>query len=123
MSTLLVLLIQLLAIGFSASHSIAFCSSARTRRCAFGIHAATDNLLHEILQVAIDASQRAGDIILQHVDGAEVVETKSTNRDLLTRVDPLCEKVRRIEYPLATMIDNESNDKNHLAHEMVLLLA
>ena len=52
--------------------------------------------LHEnILQVAIEASKKAGTIIATNCNGADVVERKSTNRDLLTLVDPLCEKVRR----------------------------
>ena len=52
-------------------------------------------LYEKILQVAIEASKKAGTIIATNCDGADVVERKSTNRDLLTLVDPLCEKVRR----------------------------
>ena len=50
--------------------------------------------LERILQVAIQASKNAGKIIATNSDGADVIETKSTSRDLLTLVDPLCEKVR-----------------------------
>ena len=50
--------------------------------------------LERILQVAIQASNKAGKIIATNSDGADVIETKSTSRDLLTVVDPLCEKVR-----------------------------
>ena len=50
-------------------------------------------LLHQILQVAIDASKKAGEIILGNAGGAEVTERKANSRDLLTLIDPLCEKV------------------------------
>jgi L-lysine 2,3-aminomutase len=53
-----------------------------------------DQILDEILQVAIVASKNAGDIIQKNSGGADVVEKKSTSRDLLTLVDPQCEKVR-----------------------------
>eukprot|EP00934_Nitzschia_sp_Nitz4_P000794 Nitzschia sp. Nitz4//scaffold31_size150131//43543//44638//NITZ4_002817-RA/size150131-processed-gene-0.128-mRNA-1//-1//CDS//3329547626//794//frame0 len=51
--------------------------------------------LQQALEVATQASRRAGEIILEHTNGSPVVETKSTSRDLLTTVDPLCEKVIR----------------------------
>lgn len=89
--------IQLFVILSPARHVIAFGKIAHHPRRTFRIRAfATDEQLDEILQVAIDASQKAGDIILQHADGADVVDTKSTGRDLLTRVDPLCEMVCHI---------------------------
>lgn len=53
----------------------------------------TTVLLNQILQVAIDASKQAGEIILGHAGGAEVTERKANSRDLLTWIDPLCEKV------------------------------
>lgn len=52
----------------------------------------TDELLEQILQVAIDASRKAGDIILGNAGGAEVTNRKANSRDLLTMIDPLCEK-------------------------------
>lgn len=52
-----------------------------------------DPLLDQILQVAIDASKKAGDIILGNAGGAAVTERKANSRDLLTLIDPLCEKV------------------------------
>jgi myo-inositol-1(or 4)-monophosphatase len=52
-----------------------------------------DALLDQILQVAIDASKKAGEIILGNAGGAEVTERKANSRDLLTLIDPLCEKV------------------------------
>ena len=51
-------------------------------------------LLNQILQVAIDASKKAGEIIRGNASGAEVTERKANSRDLLTLIDPLCEKVR-----------------------------
>lgn len=44
--------------------------------------------------MAIDASKQAGDIIIGNAGGAEVTERKANTRDLLTLIDPLCEKVR-----------------------------
>jgi hypothetical protein len=55
-----------------------------------------DALLDQILQVAIDASKKAGEIILGNAGGAEVTERKANSRDLLTLIDPLCEKVRSL---------------------------
>ena len=51
-----------------------------------------DSLLEEVLQVAIKASKNAGDIILGNSGGAEVANRKANSRDLLTLIDPLCEK-------------------------------
>ena len=52
------------------------------------------NILDDILQIAVLASKNAGEIIRANSGGADVVEKKSTSRDLLTLVDPQCEKVR-----------------------------
>jgi myo-inositol-1(or 4)-monophosphatase len=52
-------------------------------------------IIDKILNVAIEASNKACDVIRQHSDGADVVSTKSTGRDLLTLIDQLCEKVIR----------------------------
>ncbi len=54
-----------------------------------------DEVLDQILEVAIEASKRAGDIILGNAGGAEITERKANSRDLLTLIDPLCEKVCR----------------------------
>ncbi|CAB9527721.1 Inositol-1-monophosphatase [Seminavis robusta] len=54
-----------------------------------------DVLLDDILQVALTASAKAAGIIAIHSDGSDVVETKSTSRDLLTLIDPMCEKAIR----------------------------
>ena len=53
----------------------------------------TDEALELLLSVAVDASKKAGDIILGNAGGAEVTELKANSRDLLTLIDPLCEKV------------------------------
>jgi hypothetical protein len=50
--------------------------------------------LDQVLQVAIEASKKAGDLILGNAGGAKVTERKANSRDLLTLIDPLCEKVR-----------------------------
>jgi len=67
-----------------------------------------DHALQDVLQVAIQASKKAGSIILKHAEGADVVETKSTNRDLLTIVDPLCEKVRSWNGSWKSWLDEKS---------------
>eukprot|EP00980_Cylindrotheca_fusiformis_P004499 scaffold961_cov122-Cylindrotheca_fusiformis.AAC.7 len=54
-----------------------------------------DSVIDEILQVAIEASKAAASIIKDNSDGSTVVEKKSTSRDLLTLIDPLCEKAIR----------------------------
>jgi hypothetical protein len=52
-----------------------------------------DEMLDKVLEVAIDASKKAGEIIIGNAGGAEVTEKKANSRDLLTLIDPLCEKV------------------------------
>ena len=52
-----------------------------------------NEILDSLLAVAIDASKQAGEIILGNAGGAEVTERKANSRDLLTLIDPLCEKV------------------------------
>jgi len=53
----------------------------------------TDETLSSLQQIAIMASKLAGEIILGNADGADVLKTKDSIRDLLTLIDPLCEKV------------------------------
>eukprot|EP00978_Attheya_sp_CCMP212_P009579 scaffold22728_cov55-Attheya_sp.AAC.1 len=48
--------------------------------------------LDAALKVAIEASKAAGDIIVGNAEGVEVEKTKANSRDLLTIIDPLCEK-------------------------------
>jgi myo-inositol-1(or 4)-monophosphatase len=48
--------------------------------------------LDKVLEVAVDAAKKAGDIIMGNAGGAEVTERKANSRDLLTLIDPLCEK-------------------------------
>lgn len=62
--------------------------------------------LDDVLQVAIDASRKAGDIILGNAGGAEVMKSKANSRDLLTMIDPLCEKTIR-ETVLASFPDHD----------------
>ncbi len=66
-------------------------------------------ILDALLEVAIDASKRAGDIILGNACGAEVSERKANNRDLLTLIDPLCEKVCRAFFSCDELFDSLYN--------------
>ncbi len=49
--------------------------------------------LNALLEVAIDAAKEAGQIILSNMNGAEITKLKANPRDLLTKIDPLCESV------------------------------
>eukprot|EP00571_Detonula_confervacea_P017321 CAMPEP_0172297460 /NCGR_PEP_ID=MMETSP1058-20130122/472_1 /TAXON_ID=83371 /ORGANISM="Detonula confervacea, Strain CCMP 353" /LENGTH=303 /DNA_ID=CAMNT_0013006617 /DNA_START=325 /DNA_END=1236 /DNA_ORIENTATION=+ len=60
-----------------------------------------DETLTLLLDVAIHASKLAGEIILGNAGGADVLKSKANSRDLLTLIDPLCEKTIR-ETVLAT---------------------
>ena len=53
----------------------------------------SEQVLEHVLQVAIDASKKAGETTLGNAGGAEVAQRKANSRDLLALVDPLCEKV------------------------------
>jgi myo-inositol-1(or 4)-monophosphatase len=55
----------------------------------------TDDLLQQVLAVAVQASKEAGEIILGNAGGAEITKAKANSRDLLTLIDPLCEKTIR----------------------------
>jgi hypothetical protein len=52
----------------------------------------TPDELERVLSIAKDAGRKAGDIILGNAEGADVTTRKANNRDLLTLIDPLCEK-------------------------------
>jgi hypothetical protein len=54
---------------------------------------ADNDMRNALLAVAVKAAKRAGEIIVSHDKGAAVVNHKLNSRDLLTIVDPLCEKV------------------------------
>ena len=72
--------------------SIAMMSS--TKEDITNIELPSSETLDKLLTVAIDASKQAGDIILGNSGGADVLKSKANSRDLLTLIDPLCEKVR-----------------------------
>ena len=55
----------------------------------------SDETLRSLLNIATKAAKLAGEIILGNAGGVDVLETKASSRDLLTLIDPLCEKVRR----------------------------
>jgi len=64
------------------------------------VSTASDNILtkeelQQYLTVAIDASKKAGKIILDYELGTEVTKLKANSRDLLTIVDPKCEQCIR----------------------------
>ena len=54
-----------------------------------------ESMMEEVLKVAIEAAKKAGEIMISNAGGVDVVEKKSTDRDLLTLIDPLCEKVSK----------------------------
>ena len=66
-----------------------------------GIDLPPDATLDSLLDVAVRASELAGEIILGNAGGADVLKSKANSRDLLTLIDPLCEKTIR-ETVLAT---------------------
>ena len=53
----------------------------------------TKDELEKVLNVAMEAAEKAGDIIRNNAEGSEVIEKKASSRDLLTRIDPQCERV------------------------------
>ena len=60
---------------------------------AGNIELPSQETLDSLLSVAITASKQAGEIILGNAGGADVLKSKANSRDLLTLIDPLCEKV------------------------------
>jgi hypothetical protein len=66
------------------------------------VHAADENQqikcygrhhrLLEVQGVAVDVAKKACNIIKEHADGSNVVRSKGNSRDLLTIIDPVCEK-------------------------------
>jgi len=55
----------------------------------------SSEMLDSLLEVATQASKLAGEIILGNAGGADVLKSKANSRDLLTLIDPLCEKTIR----------------------------
>ena len=49
--------------------------------------------LQSILEIATAAAKKAGEIIVQNSSGADVTKTKANSKDLLTMIDPMCEKI------------------------------
>lgn len=66
----------------------------------------SDETLDSLLDVATRASKLAGEIILGNAGGADVLKSKANSRDLLTLIDPLCEKTIR-ETVLASFPDHD----------------
>jgi len=67
-----------------------------------------DVMLNSLLEVAIKAAVLAGDIIVENTKTGktDVTKTKDSSRDLLTLIDPLCEKAIR-ETILASFPDHD----------------
>ena len=83
--------------AFAPARSIAPLATSSTYTC---LRMATstnqspnDTELQSLLSVAVAASKKAGEIILGNAGGADVTKSKANSRDLLTLIDPLCEKV------------------------------
>jgi myo-inositol-1(or 4)-monophosphatase len=51
------------------------------------------DMLDQVLDVAMVASKKAGEIILGNAGGVEVTRLKDNSRDLLTLIDPMCEAI------------------------------
>ena len=79
-------------------------STAIMTSSSHNIELPSQEILDSLLSVAITASKQAGDIILGNAGGADVLKSKANSRDLLTLIDPLCEKVR---FFLTTNIDDK----------------
>ena len=88
------------AFGFSSLRSLGTRRSAvESRHCPNVLFMKADSAdvpskadLDAILEVAIDASKKAGEIIIGNSGPTEVTKTKANSKDLLTLIDPLCEK-------------------------------
>mmetsp|Transcript_42132 Transcript_42132/g.127827 ORF Transcript_42132/g.127827 Transcript_42132/m.127827 type:complete len:151 (-) Transcript_42132:717-1169(-) len=85
------------------------------RAMTFQVDLPPDEDLSEILQVAIHASKAAGDIIVGNAGGAEVAERKANTRDLLTLIDPMCEKIM-IFWEKKMFLPEKKRRKMHLMH-------
>ena len=82
---------NIMSLNLAANHDDAATATTATKTSSAVLGA---DFLDRVLQVAIEASKKAGDIIVGNAGGAEVTERKANSRDLLTLIDPLCEKVR-----------------------------
>ncbi|EED86243.1 predicted protein, partial [Thalassiosira pseudonana CCMP1335] len=81
-------------------------SSSSNNNSNNNIDLPSSETLDLLLSTAIAASQKAGEIILGNAGGAEVLKSKANSRDLLTLIDPLCEKTIR-ETVLATFPNHD----------------
>ena len=50
-------------------------------------------MINYLLLVAVKSSKLAGGIIIGNAGGTEVMKVKVNSRDLLMRINPLCEKM------------------------------
>lgn len=94
--TILILLgFQILAHGFVISGSKSPRQLSMASETSFSAQALDAEVISGLLNVAVDASKKAGAIIMEHAGGATVERSKANERDLLTLVDTLCEKTIR----------------------------
>lgn len=67
--------------------------------------------LEQMMSVAITAAKQAGEIIVGYKGGVDVLNRKANSRDLLTEIDPLCEKTIREtilqQFPSHTFLGEE----------------
>jgi hypothetical protein len=87
---------------FLSSESISTESSSKEASMIFP----TPEVLKNVLCVAEEAAKKAGCIILGNAGGVEISDRKANSRDLLTLIDPLCEKTIK-ETILATFPDHD----------------
>lgn len=80
--------------------------------------------LNQLLETAITASKKAGGIILSNMNGAEITKLKANPRDLLTKIDPLCEAVIKEivlkDFPTHDFLGEEDVDPGKEASSLAL---
>ena len=106
----------------SLSHSVGQSHGMTTSLCSKVVGVDSDigppsslpdpDVLDNVLQVAIEASKKAADIIVGNAGGVEVMERKANSRDLLTLIDPMCEKVRDSRFCFSPMFDDDDDEGN-----------
>ena len=81
--------------GFMSTSPVSSVMSMSSSAAAVSCSILPEETLDSLLAVAIEASRLAGDIIIGNKSGADVTKTKANPKDLLTLIDPLCEKTIR----------------------------
>ncbi|KAJ1487388.1 hypothetical protein T484DRAFT_1941485, partial [Baffinella frigidus] len=99
-------------LGSSLSGKQAVPGGSQLRRRSSGARmSATEAELSAVLSTAIKAGRAAGALMKEKL-GAEVIKTKVNSKDLLTEIDPMCEKIIRdivlAEHPAHSFLGEES---------------